>query len=161
MSYYVTMRIGGETSHAALIDLFEKAAGIGILVEQLDEHASNLLDARLTRLRPEDVIELLDPHLNLAFLAPCFHEERFDDLEDACREHGLPYVIQIDGDDEAEGQLYWWAPGMDGVSHAMSDLDHDPVLRVKDVAEALAAGTVAELVAANTVPTVPSFEITS
>lgn len=161
MSWHVTIRIGGETSHATLLDLFQTAAELGILVEQTDEHAATLLDQRVTRLRPEDVIEYLDPHLNLAFVAPAYHDSRLENLEEDCREHGLPYVLEIDGDDEADGEVYWWSPGMEGTGHVMSNLDHEPVLTVKEVAEASAAGTLTDLIAANTVPTPPAFEITS
>lgn len=159
MSWYVTLSIGGEASHADLIRLFEGAAEIGILVASNDVHAQTLLDKADTRLRAQDVPDLLLPDATLAFNAPDFREDSFEDLEELCQVLGLPYVRRVDGDDEADGFAVWWMPGMDGTGTASIDGDYEPTLLVSKVRQAIADGTLETLVAESTIPSLPHFTV--
>ena len=93
---------------------------------------------------------------------------RFEELEDTCRDLGLPYVRQSDGKYEFSPEIVWWQPGMDGPDAVITDHGGCPMVPMEEISEALdllRAGNAAEALgrleyAVTEPPTVPPFAIT-
>lgn len=153
------IEIGGEASHADMLRLFEEAAESGLMVTSRYVHAKDYVDNASRRLRPEDLQSVTCCSATLSFSATYFNADEFEQLEDTCREIGLPYVRTVDGDDGSDGFALWWMPGMDGTERCDVNSQEEPIVTVSDVVEAKAAGTLDDLIARSSVPTIPPFVI--
>ncbi|MBT3381185.1 MAG: hypothetical protein HN742_11225 [Lentisphaerae bacterium] len=58
---------------------------------------------------------------------------QFEELEDACREIGLPYTRQSDGKYEFSPEVVFWQPGMTGAYTVITDHDHNMQVSMDDV----------------------------
>lgn len=149
MGWYVTHRIGGALSRDVLVDIFETAAELGLVVEANDVQASTILESgRLS----QGVSDLLSADGALAFYESDHDEDSFASLEALCMRVEVPFASVVDVDDEAGGSTSWWKPGMDGMGTCLSDHDGQAVLTLKSVKEALANGTIGRLVDESTIP---------
>ena len=118
------------------------------------------------RIEPFDVPELLEEG-RLALENEQASCGQFDELEDLCRELGLPYVRRSDGKYEFSPEIVFWVPGMEGPDAIIADHEGNMQVAMDDVqgirdslregnlteALALAEQTVVEL------PVLPRFRI--
>jgi hypothetical protein len=149
MSWYVTHRVGGELHRGVLVEMFETAADLGLLVEANDVRASTILkDDRLDG----DVSDLLSADGSLAFYGAEHDDDSFPSLEELCMRVEVPFVSVVDADEEAGGITRWWNHGMDGTGRSDSDHDGEPVLTLKSVRDAVADGSIARLIEESTIP---------
>ncbi len=58
---------------------------------------------------------------------------QFEELEDVCREVGLPYVRHSDGKYEFSPEIVFWQPGMEGAYAVITDHDHNMQVSMDDV----------------------------
>lgn len=158
MSWYVTIRIGGQATHAQAIEILDQADQIGLLVEQTGERPERIIGGGFVDFETE-IPGLVDVDGLIAFYDAEHDSDSFDALEDLLRLRGLPFIRKVDGDDEADGETHWWTPGMDGIGSCRSNHDHEAVLLVKDVKAAVADGTLDDLLAEATIPEIQPFSV--
>lgn len=60
---------------------------------------------------------------------------QYEELEDLCREIGLPYTRQSDGKYEFSPEIVLWLPGMDEPRHVVTDHDGSMQIAMDDVRE--------------------------
>jgi len=156
MSWYVTHRVGGELHRGVLVELFETAADLGLLVEANDVQASTILESH--RLNG-DVSDLLSADGALAFYESGHDEDSFPSLQALCMRVEVPFVSVVDGDDEAGGSTSWWKHGMDGIGTCLSDHDGQAVLTLESVKDAVADGSIDRLIEESTIPVLTTVTI--
>ena len=71
---------------------------------------------------------------------------QLEELEDACREIGLPYIRQSDGKYEFSPEIVFWQPSMSGPYHVTTD--HDGNMHVSMDA----VGAIRDALVANDIP---------
>ena len=72
---------------------------------------------------------------------------QFEELEELCRELGLPYRRQSDGKYEFSPEIAFWMPGMDGADGIITDHDGNMQVAmqcVRAIRDALREGRTAE-----------------
>lgn len=93
---------------------------------------------------------------------------QFEELEDLCRELGLPYIRQSDGKYEFSPEIVFWVPGMEGPNAIITDHDGNMQVAMDDarrIRDSLREGSLAEALAlaeraAVELPVLPQFRIT-
>jgi len=72
---------------------------------------------------------------------------QFTEVEDTCRELGLPYIRQSDGKYEFSPEIVFWQPGMQGAYAVITDHDHNMQVamdEVREIRDLVRAGNAAE-----------------
>lgn len=72
---------------------------------------------------------------------------QFQELEDTCREIGLPYIRQSDGKYEYSPEFVFWVPGMEGADAIITDHDSNMQVamdEVHEIRDLVRAGNVTE-----------------
>lgn len=156
-SWHVRIEIGGEATHDETLRIFGKAADKGLLVSANDVHAQTLLDNSEKKLRPQDINDLTCCDATLSFTATHHHDDGFEELEEACREIGLPYLLTVSGDEDGDGFTLWWLPDMDGTERCDINIAGEPVITLSDLEEARKAGTLHDLIARSHPPRIRPF----
>lgn len=163
--FHITINLAGEVSKKDLIEILDYAHIQGLRFEMTDEVISDVLAAEDTIVA--DLESFLTPSGHLALYKPN-HNHTFAELvEHICQTKAISYQRIIKPDDETGGQTSWWIPGMPEVKTLDSDHDGYATLRVNDLQEAIADGTLEGfiklrgLINETTIPDLPAFKVSN
>ena len=121
---------------------------------------------RGARIDDSDLAEHMeDGHFVREDCEACYGQ--FEELEDLCRELGLPYIRQSDGKYEFSPEVVFWVPGMGEPRHVVTDHDGNMQVAMDDVRavrDLLRASNVTEALrrledAVIDLPSLPSFRV--
>ena len=84
------------------------------------------------RVEPFDIPELFEEG-RLALENEQASYGQFDELEDLCRELGLPYIRRSDGRYEFSPETVFWVPGMEGADAIITDHEGNMQVAMDDV----------------------------